>query len=41
MQKITYNETEKKFEKNVPIAAAEEGKVTWYNFDTTEPEAVK
>ncbi len=41
MQKITYNHNSTLFEKNVPIAAAEEGKVTWYNFDTTDAEAVK
>jgi magnesium transporter len=41
MQKITYSEHTTKFESNVPVAEAKEGMVTWYNFDTTEPEAVK
>lgn len=41
MQKITYNETFVDFKEKTEIKSVEEGKVTWYNFDTTEAEAVR
>jgi magnesium transporter len=41
MQKITYNETFVDFKEKSDIKFVEEGKVTWYNFDTTEEEAVR
>lgn len=41
IQKITYNETSVKVEQKEIIEFVEQGKVTWYNFDTTSDEAVR
>jgi|AntRauTorckE5430_2_1112549.scaffolds.fasta_scaffold05637_2 magnesium transporter len=41
MQKITYNEKSVNFEDKSEIINVEEGKVTWYNFDTTEESEVR
>lgn len=41
IQKITYNEKHVSVDKKVDVRSVEEGKVTWYNFDTTEDEAVR
>jgi magnesium transporter len=41
MQKITYNETFVDFKEKTSIKNVEDGKVTWYNFDTTESEEVR
>ncbi|MFK7949543.1 MAG: magnesium/cobalt transporter CorA [Saprospiraceae bacterium] len=41
IQKITYNETEVKVEKKEIVKSVDNGKVTWYNFDTTSDEAVR
>lgn len=41
IQKITYNETDVKVEKKGFVKSVEEGKVTWYDFDTTSEESVR
>jgi magnesium transporter len=41
MQKITYNETFVDFKEKTSIQHVEDGKTTWYNFDTTDDEAVR
>ena len=41
MQKITYNETFVDFKEKTEIRNVEDGKVTWYNFDTTEEQEVR
>lgn len=41
IQKITYDERAANVEKKSFIQSVEEGKVTWYNFNTTSDEAVR
>lgn len=41
IQKIIYNEQTVNIEEKAFIQSVEAGKVTWYNFDLTEPEAVR